>query len=142
MADLRPSDLAMLELPLDQVKAQDITGLYAYFHHLPRDSGPPIRIVVNHLSSNLPPRPCWLWLGDAGTRDRLARWRCRDWIPGAATAPMLHHDSGDRAWILGGVAFDVNVDPDDPRRLPDGCRFADALALKLIVLHPQVVFHG
>lgn len=90
-------------------------------------------------------------LADASTADRVARWVAgRVDFEVGCTAPDWHHgtdhdgnggwllfwfDDGDSAEYYFGYPELEGLDWEDPRRLPDGSRYVDRLALALVAVH-------
>jgi len=102
----------------------------------------------NWMASNL-----LLDLTDATGRTHAAWW-LEGQVNSIGSDIKRQHSTGGRAfWMMGGVAFHclddimwrcldairvpalATLDPNDPRLLPDGSRWVDAEALRLVCLH-------
>lgn len=85
--------------------------------------------------------PCWGPVANSyegggwGLLPRLGHGMCifmrPDWLPLAALPPLV--PGGESVWV--GVPALADIDPADPRLLPDGSRLVDALALVAVARH-------
>jgi hypothetical protein len=162
MSDLTPDDMARLRVRLDDLPGFDPVGLRVFHSRtsyvdslcitagigvVPRERG----LVL----LDLPATVC-LDLSDASTRDRVARWmagRAVQPFPLGSTAPEVRLTdamdgrpllrlvgAGRQAAVFTSVALDgiADLDPKDPRLLPDGSRWVDAAALAEVARHVGV----
>ncbi len=130
-------ELALLRVPLSALPGLDPVGLWV--HHCG------VADMCAHA-----PLPGWVRdpsvdLADASTADRVARWRalqCAGIRVGPTAPAWIHLGYGawGLAWVGGRTTFcrscclPEGVDPDDSRRLPDGSRYVDRLALARVAV--------
>lgn len=147
MSDITAEELARLRISLSALPGFDPIGLWLYRTFAAMAD---IRRVCDGHTS----QGDAVSAADSSTADRLARWLAARvglevgctaprWFLGEGAWAVLTDDHGfARRWrgndinALGGlVPAMVDLSPRDPRRLPDGSRYVDRLALALVAVH-------
>lgn len=133
------NELAQLQVPLASLPGFDPTGLWVS------------HAGVTDMCANAP-LPDWVadptvTLADSATADRVARWIAeRTKLQTGATAPEWKYVTSSAGWWLTfdcvgsyhpvgtSVLHSLTDSVSDDRRLPDGSRFIDRLALALVAV--------